>query len=169
MLQLKRFFTTATAVLLLASCGGSKSESTLLVSKIDEAVAAVAEVLQRQPKFYEINATPTLVNLFAADGKGNAINFVYNGEKLEEETAVAPADGTSFDASDFAFEDAILKNVEKELPESTIRAFTVTADGLKDAVTYRVVIQSDLGGQFAVLVDPAGKILGSDPLDAPEL
>jgi hypothetical protein len=67
------------------------------------------------------------------------------------------------------FEDAILKNVEKELPESTMRAFTVTADGIKSAITYRVVIQSDLGGQFAVLVDPTGKILGSDPLDAPDL
>ena len=167
--QLKKAFATVSAALLLVSCGGSKSESTLLISKIDEAVVAVAAVLKTQPKFYEINATPTLVNLFADDGKGNAINFVYNGKKLEEATSVAPADGASFDASDFVFEDVILKNVERELPESTIRAFTVTADGLKDAVTYRVVIQSDLGGQFAVLVDPTGKILGSDPLDSPEL
>lgn len=169
MLQRKRVFAFATAVVLFASCGGSKKESTLLVGKIDEAVAAVAVVLKTTPKFYEINATPALVNLFADDGNGNAINFVYDGEKLEEETSAAPAAGTSFDASDFVFEDAILKNVEKELPESTLRAFTVTADGIKSAITYRVVIQSDLGGQFAVLVDPTGKILGSDPLDAPEL
>ena len=65
----------ALAVVVLSGCGSSKEA--LLVSDIDNAVEAVAEVLGKTPEFYEINATPTLVNLFAADGKGNAINFVF--------------------------------------------------------------------------------------------
>ncbi|MFM2114964.1 MAG: hypothetical protein RI908_705, partial [Actinomycetota bacterium] len=48
-----------------------------------------------------------------------------------------------------------------------LRALTITADGPNGEVLHRVVIQSERGGQFAVLVDPTGKILGSDPLTGP--
>ena len=86
----------ALALVALSSCGSDKE--TLLVSDIDDAVAAVAKVLGKTPEFYEINATPSLVNLFAADGKGNAINFVYENGELDQETTVASAVGESFPA-----------------------------------------------------------------------
>ncbi len=150
----------ALASVVMSGCGSSKEA--LSVSDIDNAVAAVSEVLGKAPEFYEINATPTLVNLFAADGKGNAINFVFEEGKLAQETSVAPAEGESFSASGMAFNSKVFSRVQKELPDSILRAFSIIGDNPTGGVQYRVVLQSDMGGQLAVFVDPTGKILGTD-------
>ena len=150
----------ALASVVMSGCGSSKDA--LLVSDIDNAVAAVGKVLGKNPEFYEINATPTLVNLFAADGKGNAINFVFEEGKLAQETSVAPAEGESFSASGMAFNSKVFSRVQKELPDSILRAFSIIGDNPTGGVQYRVVLQSDMGGQLAVFVDPTGKILGTD-------
>lgn len=150
----------ALVVVVVSGCGGSKEA--LSVSDIDNAVAAVSKVMGKTPEFYEINATPTLVNLFAADGKGNAINFVFEKGKLAQETTVAPADGESFPAEGMSFNGKVFARVEKELPESILRAFSIIGDNPTGGVQYRVVLQSDMGGQLAVFVDPTGKILGTD-------
>jgi hypothetical protein len=154
------------ATLVLSACGGSRGVD-LRVDEIDDAIAAVTSVVGKPVKFYEINATPDLINLFAADGKGNALNFVWEKGKLRDESEAAPADGVAFDASKMAFTDDVYSNVSSALPDSVLRAFAITADGPKGMVLYRVMIQSQRGGQFAVLVDPKGKILGSDPLTGP--
>ena len=148
------------ASVVMSGCGSSKEA--LSVSDIDNAVAAVGKVLGKAPEFYEINATPTLVNLFAADGKGNAINFVFEEGKLAQETSVAPAEGESFSASGMAFNSKVFTRVQKELPDSILRAFSIIGDNPAGGVQYRVVLQSDMGGQLAVFVDPTGKILGTD-------
>ena len=148
------------AAVLLSGCGSSKEA--LLVSDIDDAVEAVGKVLGKTPEFYEINATPTLVNLFAADGKGNAINFVYEKGKLAQETSVAPAQGKSFSAKGMKLSSKVFARVHQELPESILRAFSVIGDNPVGGVQYRVVLQSEQGGQLAVFVDPTGKILGTD-------
>ena len=150
----------ALASVVMSGCGSSKEA--LSVSDIDNAVAAVGKVLGKTPEFYEINATPTLVNLFAADGKGNAINFVFEEGKLAQETSVAPAEGESFSASGMAFNSKVFTRVQKELPDSILRAFSIIGDSPTGGVQYRVVLQSDMGGQLAVFVDPTGKILGTD-------
>ena len=161
MLKSKNLFGVfALAVVVLSGCGSSKEA--LLVSDIDDAVGAVGKVLGKTPEFYEINATPTLVNLFAADGKGNAINFVFEKGKLAQETSVAPAEGKSFSATGMAFNSKVYKRVQKELPDSILRAFSIIGDNPTGGVQYRVVLQSDMGGQLAVFVDPTGKILGTD-------
>ena len=153
-------FVIALATVVMSGCGSSKEA--LSVSDIDNAVAAVSKVLGKAPEFYEINATPTLVNLFAADGKGNAINFVFEEGKLAQETSVAPAEGESFSASGMAFNSKVFSRVQKELPDSILRAFSIIGDNPAGGVQYRVVLQSDMGGQLAVFVDPTGKILGTD-------
>ena len=150
----------ALASAVMSGCGSSKEA--LSVSDIDNAVAAVGKVLGKAPEFYEINATPTLVNLFAADGKGNAINFVFEEGKLAQETSVAPAEGESFSASGMAFNSKVFTRVQKELPDSILRAFSIIGDNPAGGVQYRVVLQSDMGGQLAVFVDPTVKILGTD-------
>ncbi len=162
MLKSKNLLCSAAAVLLftVASCGSNKEA--LLVSDIDNAVAAVSKVLGKTPEFYEINATPTLVNLFASDGHGNAINFVFEKGKLAQETSVAPADGESFSAQGMVFSSNVFHRVHKELPDSILRAFSIIGDNPNGGVQYRVVLQSDRGGQLAVFVDPTGKILGTD-------
>jgi hypothetical protein len=154
------------SIMLTASCG-SGDNSTLAVDLIDDAVAAVTKTLGDAPAFFEINATPDLVNLFVADTKGNAINFVYDDNGLADETTVAPADGISFRLDSYVFNEDIYSAVEQELPDSILRAFSVTAQtpetqSLEGDEIYRVVIQSERGGQFAVLVNAQGKILGSD-------
>jgi hypothetical protein len=161
MLKAKNLLCVFALVLVaLSSCGSDKE--TLLVSDIDDAVAAVAKVLGKTPEFYEINATPSLVNLFAADGKGNAINFVYENGELDQETTVASAVGESFPAEGMSFNGKVIARVEKELPDSILRAFSIINDHPNGGVQYRVVLQSDRGGQFAVFVEPTGKILGTD-------
>ena len=154
------------AACFLAACGGSKGVD-LGVDEIDDAVAAVRAVVGKPVKFYEINATPDLINLFAADGKGNALNFVWEKGKLRDDSEAAPADGVAFDASKMTFTNDVYAKVATALPHSVLRAFAITADGPNGSVLYRVMIQSQKGGQFAVLVDPKGKILGSDPLTGP--
>ena len=150
----------ALASVVMSGCGSSKEA--LSVSDIDNAVAAVGKVLGKTPEFYEINATPTLVNLFAADGKGNAINFVFEKGKLAQETSVAPAEGESFSTVGMAFNSKVFTRVQKELPDSILRAFSIIGDNPTGGVQYSVVLQSDMGGQLAVFVDPTGKILGTD-------
>lgn len=149
-----------------SACGGD-GDVTLLVDEIDDAVGAVSALTGRPPNFFEINATPQLINLFLDDGKGSAINFVWENGSLRDETEAAKADGRAFDASKMVFSPGVYARVEAELPDSLLRAFTLTADGPNDEVQHRVVLQSERGGQFAVLVDSLGKILGSDPLAGP--
>lgn len=149
----------------LVSCGGESTS--LKVEEIDDAVKAVVELTGKPAKFFEINATPDLINLFLDDGNGSAINFVWNGAELRDETGVALADGVSFDASGMSFTTDVYALVEDELPDSLLRAFTITADGPNGEILNRVVVQSERGGQFSVLVDSVGKILGSDPLTGP--
>jgi hypothetical protein len=154
-------------VFVVTSCRGEKDPA-LAVDLIDDAVAEVADVLGVDPVFFEINATPELVNLFVDDRQGNAINFVYDRGGLAEETTVAPADGITFQLENYVFDESIYAIVEEELPGSLLRAFIVVAqtpetESLEGDELYRVVIQSERGGQFAVLVNREGKILGSDP------
>ena len=161
----RRSVVAAVKVIVAAACGGDSPA--LKVDEIDEAVAAVIATTGGDVSFFEINATPDLVNLFLDDKRGSAINFVWENGELRDETEAAPADGRSFDASEMNFTSDVYEQVEKELPDSLLRAFTITADGPNGEILHRVVIQSERGGQFAVLVDPTGKILGSDPLTGP--
>lgn len=144
-------------------CGGDDAV-VLHVEEIDDAVRAITELTGKPANFFEINATPDLINLFLDDGKGNAVNFVWEDGALRDETEVAVADGRAFDATKMSFAPDVYARVEEELPKSLLRAFTVTADGPNGEVLNRVVVQSERGGQFAVLVEADGKILGSDAL-----
>lgn len=161
-----RFATFVVASALFTACGGSE-DIALRVDEIDEAVDAVVRTTGKSPSFFEINATPDLINLFLDDGNGNAVNFVWEDGSLRDETEVAPADGLAFDAGEMVFTTDVYARVREELPDSLLRAFTITADGPNGEILNRVVIQSERGGQFAVLVDATGKILGSDPLTGP--
>jgi len=143
---------------------GDEGRVELRVDEIDEAVATVVALTGKPAEFFEINATPDLINLFLDDGNGNAINFVWEDGALRDETEAAAADGRSFDASKMRFTSDVYARVEEELPKSQLRAFTITADGPNGEVLNRVMVQSEQGGQFGVLVEADGKILGSDAL-----
>lgn len=161
-----RLAASVVASCVILGCGGS-DQVELKVEEIDDAVAAVTDLLGRPAKFFEINATPDLVNLFLDDGNGNAVNFVWEDDALRDDSEAAAADGRSFDASQMNFTRDVYARVENELPDSGLRAFTVTADGPNGEVLHRVMVQSERGGQFGVLVEADGTILGSDALVGP--
>ena len=158
-----RIVACAAAAAFVLGCGGDERIE-LNVEEIDDAVSAVIDVTGRPAMFFEINATPDLINLFLDDGNGNAINFVWEDGALRDETEAAVAEGLAFDASTMTFTHDVYARVEEELPKSRLRAFTITADGPNGEVLNRVMVQSERGGQFGVLVEADGKILGSDAL-----
>ena len=147
-----RVATLSVALLLgVAACGDETSKQTellLRVDLIDDAVKAVEAWNDEQPsslidtgedelEYFEINATPTLVNIYvAASNATKAIAFIYRDGALEEPAQAETASGSTVVWSDVEF----------------------------DRLTYRVVMVSDLGGEFAAYVEPSGKIIGGDLL-----
>jgi hypothetical protein len=59
---------------------------------------------------------------------------------------------------------SVYEEVVAALPESTVSRFVIARDAEFDRLTYRVVMVSDLGGEFAAYVEPSGKIIGGDLL-----
>ena len=135
----------------------------LLVEQIRPAIAALEQELGGPQQFFEVNATPTLVNLFVAtEGATSAIAYIYQAGALEPPAAPQPASGPTFAASELTFDETrVLANVVGSLPDSTLRGFSaVGVDG--GGVRYVVNVESALGGAFEVMVDPAGAILGTN-------
>jgi hypothetical protein len=166
-------FATAVAIGVVG-CGGDDSDDipTLRIDLIDDAVAAVEDELGGDIAFYEVNATPNLVNVFVAtsddDGGTTATAYVYEpGGGLGDAAAPETATGPTFTADQIAFDpDVVLDQAIEKLPTSIVRVFAVNGaagpDGPADSVNYRIVFESVEGGSLAVLVSPDGGILGAD-------
>jgi hypothetical protein len=146
------------AVLALAACGGDDEEAVVpLVDQIAPAIVAVEDELGGPQRYFEINATPQLVNLFVA-GDGEVTPYVYVGGELGPAGAPAAAEGATFTADAVAFDpDRILDGVRDELPESAIVLFTI-AGGPGGAVQYGATVQSERGGTLDVVLDPDGSV-----------
>ncbi len=177
-----RVATLSVALLLgVAACGDETSKQTellLRVDLIDDAVKAVEAWNDEQPsslidtgedelEYFEINATPTLVNIYvAASNATKAIAFIYRDGALE------PAQAETASGSTVVWSDvdagianaSVYEKVVEALPESTVSRFVIARDAEFDRLTYRVVMVSDLGGEFAAYVEPSGKIIGGDLL-----
>jgi hypothetical protein len=170
---------TAAAVAVLAlltiaavGCGDDTDDvPRLRVDLIDTAVDAL---LAQNPDavFYEVNATPDLVNLFVAaeadDGSTTATAYVYEpGGGLGEPAAPKKASGTTFAADQIDVDpDRVLDEALDQLTTSIPRVFAINGapgpDGPAGAVTYRIVFDSVEGGSLAVSVRGDGVILGVD-------
>lgn len=142
----------------------ASDELPLRVELIGPAVAALEAKLGGPQQYLEVNATPTLVNLFVAvENATKAVAYVYIGGTLgdpappEDVKAGAP----TFDASKIAFNyKRVLEPVLAALPASTYRVFSVVgvAGG---AVSYLVTVQSSKGGELQVPVKADGSIIGA--------
>ena len=164
-----------------SSCGDSSASSDaagVRLDLIDEALDAVEQSVGTELKFFEINATTELVNIFAAtdlDGTLNAdglpdavVRHVFTA-KDGLETAPEPvgANGPTFMRSALDYDPAtILIRVLNELPDSTPLMFVLTAAGTAQnptgVVQYRLLMQSSQGGEMSVVLTNRGEIVGTD-------
>ena len=138
-------------------------DAPLLIEQIRPAIAAVEAELGGPQQFFEVNATPTLVNLFvAAEGGTEAVAYIYQAGALQPPAEPQPASGPTFGSAELTFDETlVLANVVGSLPDSTFRVFS--AVGVQGGgVSYVVTVESTLGGSLEVTVGPTGAILGTN-------
>jgi hypothetical protein len=151
---------------MLAGCGDDEGSTELpLVGEIAPAIAAVEAELGGPQDYFEVNATPQLVNLFvAANGGLTATAYVYLAGELQP--PAPPRDVTSgetFRAEALDFDpDAIFSGVDDELGEPAVTQFVVVG-GPGGAVQYSAFVVSSEGGVLDVLLGPDGAVLGVNP------
>jgi hypothetical protein len=166
-------------VLLLTACsgGGSSAEtaaststtvadpvsSTPRVDLIGEAVAALETRLGGPQRFFEINATASLVNMIVALNDDElAQPWVYFDGVLSSSDP-AEASGFSFAASALDFDPGkVLGKLQAELPQSSPDLFFIEG-GEGGVVRYSVAVTSQQGGQLIVVVGPDGTVQSVDP------
>jgi len=152
----------------LAACGGGSDDSTppLRVDLIEGALDAVEERSDSSVSYFEVNATPLVVNLFVSTTNDSVVQYVYDGTTLVGPSEPLEAEGTTFDRAllDFA-PDGVLEVVLGELPDSQPYMFVINGlgtDVVASRVEYRILLRSVKGGELAVVVDRTGGIIGTD-------
>jgi hypothetical protein len=152
---------------MLAGCGDDDEGSTELplVAEVAPATAAVEAELGGPQDYFEVNATPQLVNLFVAtDGGSTATAYVYlDGELQPPAPPQDVASGETFRADELDFDpEGILDGVADELDEPAVTQFVVIG-GAGDVVQYSAFVVSSAGGVLDVLLGPDGEVLGVNP------
>jgi hypothetical protein len=136
------------------------------VADIRPAIEAVEAELGTGQEFFEVTATPQLVNLFAAvEDATEAVPYVYlDGELQPPAPALTGASGFTFTGDAVDFDEAtILDAVAAELPDSTIEALSIEG-GEGGVVRYVISTLSPEGGRLDVTVAPDGAVLEVDPV-----
>jgi len=139
-------------------------EAPVRVEWITAAIAAVEQSLGGPQRYFEINASPTVVNLFVALEDGTkAVSYVSIDGVLADPTEPIAASGPTFAASAVAFDPTrVLAATIAQLPTSTVRLFSITGIEDGDSAQYGVVVESSQGSSFRVFVNGNGDILGTD-------
>jgi len=154
-----------TAAAGLSACGGDDGAPTQpLVGDIAPAMTALDAELGGPQQFFEVNATPQVVNLFVATGGGTGVTpFVYVGDELAPAGDPSTAEGNTFGASAVRFDPAtVLDQLRTELPESDVVLFTVVG-GPDGALQYSAAVQSDEGGVLDVVLGADGAVQSVTP------
>jgi hypothetical protein len=161
-------FVVVASLAAVSACSSSSSKSApanpLQLDMIPAAIKALETQLGGPQKYFEINATSTLVNLFVAtDNATKAVAYVY-AAKLQAPAAPEAASGPIFTAADVEFDPkTVLTKVLKQLPDSSYRLFAVTGTAAGPA-QYVVTVDSSQGGELDVSVTATGDILNAvDP------
>ena len=147
----------------VGSSVGVTADLPLRLELIRPALAALEAKLGGSQRYFEVNATPTLVNLFVANSDNTqATAYVFTAGALSEPAAPeqVKAGAPTFGVADIAYDEAhVLDPVLVELPESTYRVFSIVgvANG---GAAYLITMQSAKGGDFQVPVKPDGSIIG---------
>ena len=158
---------TVTMLGLLGACGDDDDPAGQrpLVGQIRPAIEAVESALDGPQSYFEINATPQLVNLFVADVEaGTVVPYVVAGDELQEPGPSSQVSGgTPFLAADITADpEQVLAGVTTELPNSDISVFVIYPDEV-GAPRYGATVISDEGGVLDVDLGPGGEVLAVDP------
>ena len=132
------------------------------VDLIGEAVSALEARLGGPQRYFEIDATPRLVNLFVELNGGALVRpWVYLDGQLSS-TDPLPAAGHSFAGTALDFDpDKVLSRLHAELPQSRPDVFFIEG-GEGGIVRYSVTVTSPEGGQLVVVVGPDGTVKSVD-------
>ena len=136
-----------------------------IVEQIDDAIAALEAEVGAPQEYFEINATPLLVNLFVAAELGTAVQaWVYlDGALTSEESQ--PAQGGTFRRANLDFDSAtIFLHVQSELPGAAVESFYILGNG-EGAVQYGALLTTEQGGAIDVQLSSDGQIISSEPLN----
>ncbi len=133
------------------------------VDLIGEAVDALEAELGGPQQYFEINATPNLVNLFVALNDGAiAQPWVYVDGELSSQPGEG-ANGNTFAATALDFDPlVVLKPTQEQLDDPNIDVFEIIADA-QGVAHYTLVVDSPAGGQLLVTVDKNGAVQAVDP------
>src|SRR3954469_4421804 len=95
-------------------------QAPVLLEQIRPAVAALEAQLGGPQRYFEINATPTLVNLFVASAdQTQAIAYVYQAKALQPPADAQPASGPTFTAGEMTFDETkVMALTVAQLPKS---------------------------------------------------
>lgn len=139
-----------------------------LVGEIGPAIAALEVELGGPQQFFEVNATPQVVNLFVATGGGGGVTpFVYVGDEVAPAGDPSAAEGNTFGAAAVGFDpDAVLDELTEDLPASDVVLFTVLG-GPGGTVRYSADVQSAEGGVLEVVLDAGGAVESVTPVTPP--
>lgn len=118
-------------------------------------------------RYFEVNATPTLVNLFVAtentaEHTTEAVAYVFAAGELSDPSPPEPvkADAPTFVATDVVFDvERVLAPVVVALPLSQYRVFSVVGK-VGGGVSYLINIESAAGGEMQIPVTGDGVITG---------
>ncbi len=123
-------------------------------------MAAVDAALGGPQQYFEVNATPQLVNLFVAtDDASAAVAYVYVDGELGPPAPPEPAEGATFAAAAVAFDPDVI--LDGDLPDAELTVFTVVG-GPTGSVRYGVVARSDEGGTLDITLAADGTVLAVD-------
>ena len=138
-----------------------EGEAPVRVELIDDAIAAVEAELGGPQQYFEIFASPVVVNLLVSTGSGQGVSYIYAAGELGEPEA-GFSDAPTFAAAEVDFDPgSVLAAVRAQLATSTFRAFSITATSA-GVIDYKAVVDSSQGTEFVVYLSGTGAILGTD-------
>lgn len=137
----------------------------LRIDDIPAAVAAVEAEIGGPQRYFEINATPVLVNLFVAGADGATVTpYAYAAGELTSKAGF-DAQGNTFEASALDIDPQLVSScIAGQLPTSSQDLFVVEG-GAGGVVRYTILTTSPNGGQLLVEVRGDGTVLSVDPVD----
>jgi hypothetical protein len=135
------------------------------IDQIPAAIDAVEAELGGPQRYFEINATQVLVNLFVASPDGTKVTpYAYAAGSLSSDDTF-DAQGNTFDSGALDIDPQLVSScVAGQLPTSSQDLFLVEG-GLGGAVRYSILTTSTNGGQLLIEVRGDGTVLSVDPVD----
>ena len=162
----RRHWVVAGCVLLTTTCGGDDDDAVRpVLDQIAPAIAAVEAELGGPQQYFEINATPQVVNLFVATDDATTVTpYVYVGGELA--STGRAGDGGGGDVRGRRARRSTRRRSSTGSPTScrTPTSCCSRSSAARAApCSTRPTVQSEAGGTLEVVLDPDGTVRSVDP------